>query len=298
MFIKDFFINIINYIKRYLIHFPFEQASIYNGKILKKYNFSTKKSNNLCIFSHYDKDYMVDDYVVNYIKSISEQNFDIVFISTAENLNIKEIKKISYYCRDVIVKENIGYDFGAWATGIAYMNKEVNKYRTLLLCNDSVYAPLFPLNEMFDRMNNRYDFWGITDSLEVHHHLQSYFMVFDKKVFTALLFKNIWNTYKVYKIKRNIILNYEIGLSQKLLKNGFSMGAYCSYSELNLSRVRNSSHYKWKELIEKFRCPMIKVELLRDNPKNIDIVKWEEIMEHNTVYNINLIKLHLNRVKH
>ncbi len=289
--------GVVNYIKRYLIYIPFEKGSNYNGKILQEFSFKNSLKDNICIFSHYDKDGIIDNYVINYIKSIFEQKFDIVFVSTSENLSIDEIAKIKEYCRNVIVKENVGYDFGSWATGIMHIDKELNIYKSLLLCNDSVYAPLFPLNEMFNKMKDRYDFWGMTDSYEVHHHLQSYFMVFDRKVFLTDLFKNIWQSYKVYKIKRNIILHYEIGLSQKLIKNGFLMGIYCRYTELNLLKIRNSSHYNWKKLIDQFRCPMIKVELLRDNPKNIDIDNWKEIICSKTIYSVELIKNHLKRVR-
>lgn len=289
--------NIVNFVKRYMIYFPFEKASSYNGKILYQYHFSSKKKDNICIFSHFDKDNMVDDYVIYHLQNLFEQGFDIVFVSTSENLSEVEIEKIKSYCKDILVKENIGYDFGAWQTGIIYLENEIDSYESLLLCNDSVYAPLFPLNDIFQKMQGKYDFWGITDSYEIHYHLQSYFMVFDKKIVSSDVFKNIWKTYKIYQIKRNIILHYELGVSQKLLKNGYLMGVYCAFDKLDTLKVRNASHYHWKELIEKFRCPILKVELLRDNPKNIDISKWEEFIKNKTDFEINLIKKHLNRVK-
>ena len=288
--------KIVNFVKRCLVYFPFEKSNDYNGKILQEFSFKNSLKDNICIFSHYDKDDIIDDYVVNYIKNISEQNFDIVFVSTAEHLHIDEIEKIKDYCRDIIVKENIGYDFGAWATGIIYIDKEVNSYKSLLLCNDSVYAPLFPLNEMFDKMKNRYDFWGITDSHEIYHHLQSYFMVFENSVVTSKLFKDIWKNYKVYSIKRNIILQYEIGISQKLIKNGYLMGAYCPFNSLDSLKICNATHYQWRELIEKLRCPIVKVELLRDNPKNINIFKWQYFIKQQCNYDVGLIEKHLSRV--
>jgi len=295
---KDFTLNLRNFIKRYLIYFPFERGSKFNGNILKHFHFHQRQKESVCIFSHFDKDGIVDDYVLNYLDKILEQGFDIVFVSTAKNLGSEETKKLKNLCIDVIIKENIGYDFGAWKTGIDYLGVNIDKYESLLLCNDSVYAPLFPLSEMFGQMQEcQYDFWGITDSHEIYHHLQSYFMVFDKKLVSSDIFKNIWKTYKVYKIKRNIILNYEVGLSQKLIDHGYSMGAYCQYNKLIGSRVVNASRYYWKELIEKFRCPILKVELLRDNPRNIDISNLEEVIENETNFEVDLIKQHLNRIK-
>lgn len=293
-YIKRFIpLSLIKKVKKILIYMPFEKGDSFNGNILIQHNYLKKHHAKVAIFSHYDRDNIIDEYVINYLKSIFELGFDIVFISTAEQLSQNEIDKIKVYCRDVLVKENIGYDFGAWQTGITYLAEEIDKYDSLILCNDSVYAPLFSLNEMFIKMQGKYDFWGITDSYEIHHHLQSYFMVFNQNVVSSDTFKNIWKTYRVYKIKRNIILQYEIGLSQKLLINGYSMGAYCPYSELETTQVCNASHYYWRELIEQFRCPILKIELLRDNPQNIDISGWELI---HCDYEIKLIKKHLARV--
>ncbi len=288
---------LVNYLRRYLIYFPLENAGNFNGKILQQYSLCTKEKENICIFSHFDKDGIIDDYVICYLQEIQTIGFDIVFISTCESLLQNEIEKIKSYCRDILVKENIGYDFGAWKTGIDYLTNELDKYESLLLCNDSVYAPLFPLNEMFQKMQGKYDFWGITDSYEMQHHLQSYFMVFDKKIFSCTIFQNIWKTYKIYQIKRNIILRYEIGLSQKLLKNGYHMGVYCAYNKLNSSKICNALHCCWKELIEKFRCPILKIEILRDNPKNIDISEWKDVINTKTDYDVELIKQHLSRIK-
>jgi rhamnosyltransferase len=287
----------IHYLKRLLIHFPLERASSYNGKIVQRHSLSFKKGEKLCIFSHFDKDDIIDEYVVYYIKKLYEYGFDVVFVSTSEKLSIDEIYKIQIYCRDVLVKENIGYDFGAWQTGILYLNDELFKYDSLLLCNDSVYAPLCSFDEVFDKMQGQYDFWGLTDSFEIYHHLQSYFMVFNKKIINSKIFLDIWKTYKIYKLKRNIILQYEIGLSQKLIKSGYSIGSYCPFIQIDTSLFRNVSHFHWKELIEKFRCPVLKVELLRENPKDIDISKWKEVIEETFDYDIRLIENHLNRVK-
>jgi len=287
----------VNYAKRYLIYFPFEVASKENGKTIHHFHFNKREKESICIFSHFDKENMIDDYVVYYLHRLLEQGFDIVFVSTSEKLTMQEVEKISPYCCDVIVKENIGYDFGAWQTGICYLDDELDSYQSLLLCNDSVYAPLYPLDEMFENMQGKYDFWGITDSHEIYHHLQSYFMVFDQKVFRKKLFKDIWQKYKIYHIKRNIILQYEIGISRKLLGAGFTMGAYCPFSKLGARKMKNASHYHWKELIEKHRCPILKVELLRDNPRKIDIYDWDLVIKACCDYDTDLIKNHLDRVQ-
>ncbi len=289
-------LSFINRVKSYLAYIPFEKGSLDNGVILSQYHYHDRKEKNLCLFSHFDKYNCIDAYVLVYLEGLLEQGYDIVFISTAENLAPSEVKKVSTLCRDVIIKENKGYDFGAWQTALTYLADELNRYDSLLLCNDSVYAPLFDLNEMFSKMHGHYHFWGITDSYEVSHHIQSYFMVFSKEVIHSRVFEQIWENYKVYKNKRNIILQYEIGISRKLLKEGFSMGAYCPFVSLQSTMVCNATHYHWDELIEKFNCPILKIELLRDNPQNLDIANWKSILDK-TTYDVSQITNHLSRIK-
>ena len=62
--------------------------------------------------------------------------------------------------------------------------------------------------------------------IDVDFHIQSFFMVFKKDVFRSNLFKNFMSSIEKQNHKDDIILNYEIGLSQLLLKNGYRVAAF------------------------------------------------------------------------
>ena len=275
-----------------------ELGNKFNGHIIKNIEINNCRFDTLCIFSHFDKDDIIDSHVVNYIKKIFECKIDIIFVSTARQLSDNEIEKIKNYCKNIIIKENIGYDFGAWKTGIKYLGKNLKKYDRLIVCNDSVYAPLFPLSGMFEKMKGKgLDFWGITDNYEIKYHIQSYFMVFGKDILSDPEFIKFWKNYRVYKIKKNIIKKYEIGLSQLLLHKGYKVGSYCEFKKLSSKIVCNSSHVFWRKLIIDMKCPVLKVELLRDNPVKVDIADWERFIIGRTIYDFDLIHNHLKRVK-
>jgi lipopolysaccharide biosynthesis protein len=53
----------------------------------------------------------------------------------------------------------------------------------------------------------------------------------------------------------------------------------------------------WDVIIEKYRCPAVKVELLRDNPLGIDISSALEFLAEKTTYDVSLIRAHLRRIK-
>jgi len=274
-----------------------DRGNDFNANIITSKHIRDKDSNTVCIFSHFDKNNLIDDYVIYYIQKLNKMGIDILFISTSQ-IDDQESLKIEKYCIDVIFKENSGYDFGAWKSGLEYLGNKLLEYEELIMCNDSVYAPLFDLNVMFNKMrNNDYDFWGISDNFEIKYHLQSYFMVFNKNVFSSELFKSFWNNYKLYKLKRNIIQKYEIEFSRNLLKNDFRMGVYIPYKKFQSKEYVNSTLKFYKRSIIDFNSPIIKIELLRDNPENIDISDWQKIISENTDYNIDLINNHLKRIK-
>lgn len=272
----------------------FDKGNVYQDKILlNNINLEMKKKV-LIIFSHYDKDGIIDDYVLNYLKGLKKLECDILFVSTSENISESEANKISSLCCQIIIKQNIGYDFGAWKTGIEIISNKLGQYQQLILCNDSVYAPLFDLNEMFKQMDKKFDFWGITDNYQHKHHIQSYFMVFSKKVFSEKYFSDFWKNIKVFKYKENIVRNYEIGLTKLLRDKKHEYGVYCPS---RLGDKKNSTHYYWKKLILEQRAPIIKIELLRDNPIKADISDWEDVLLINTDFNVNMIKNHIKRIK-
>lgn len=268
--------------------------AISQNSILIDINYHEKINNRLVIFSHFDRDNKIDDYVLYYLIALKKLGSDIVFVSTAETINPLELQKLSSLCKRVVVKRNIGYDFGSWKSGIELELDNLKEYTQLILCNDSVYAPLFDLNSMFNHMQDKYDFWGITDNYQYSHHIQSYFMVFSQSLFLQPFFLAFWKTIRVFERKQSIIINYEIGLTKLMRYHHISYAAYCPATTKEL---KNTTHKKWKHLIVTQNSPIVKIELLRDNPDNADIDGWEQFLADNTLYDISLIQNHLKRIK-
>lgn len=271
---------------------------------------SSKKR--LCIFSHFDKYNKIDPYVVNYLQSLFSIQCAIVFVSTCSELSAEDILKVKPYVSKIILRKNFGLDFGSWKKGLSYV-KDIHIYSQIILGNDSVYGPLFDLNDAFCKMKKQHvDIWGVTDSEESAYHLQSYFLVFNNQRAISF-FTEFWKRFKFVENKQYIINHYEVGLSQKALQKKLRIKAYCEYSEirkkyslknensevvLKKKFVFNPMHHFWKIIIDEFKCPFIKIELLRDNPFKIhDINSWPYVLKKSSTYNQNLIINHLNRIK-
>ena len=266
----------------------------------------------LCLFSHFDRQGRIDDYVVYYLSKLSELDCEIVFVSTAENLDSTELEKIRHLCTQMIVRENIGYDFGSWKVGLGFVD-DLRRFKSLILANDSVYGPLQDLRPVFEEMENRgLDFWGITDSWRYDLHLHSYFLVLGSAVINDSEFSKFWEMLPHYSFKHSVIQRAEIGLTQKLARAGFRFAALCNYEDLHarmpnraprsksgkFDRPVNSTHYLWEPLIAEFGCPFLKVQMLRDNPKRIpNTDRWDSVIRQNSNYDCSLIERHLARLK-
>ena len=279
---------------------------------------NVEKTEYLCLFSHFDLHDEIDDYVIDYLKSLHDCGYSTVFITTCENISSATLSFVRDYVFKIIVKKNVGRDFGSWFAGIVDSWRP-NSFRKVLLANDSVYGPIFDLKSVFEDMSDRsLDLWGITDSFETEYHVQSYFVVFEERFANSAAFIKFWDSYRFEVDKRKVIENFEIGLTSFAVRSGFRAGAFCSYYDVRRralalmdtpsgtgTAVRqskltpvNGSHFFWRSLVKDFQCPFIKVELLRDNPSGIDdVFLWEDVIVENSSFKTELINSHLKRIK-
>jgi lipopolysaccharide biosynthesis protein len=176
-----------------------------------------------------------------------------------------------------------------------------------------------------------FDFWGITDSHSRGYHLQSYFIVFCKRVFTSSEFKSFFKNLNVGKSKDDIIVNCEVALTQTLMQNKFRAGAYMpplnsllrligarviQLKNRGLKRILrdfkdkkpftisrwdarqiNKSHIFWEKLVKSHRMPFLKTELIRENPGTINISNYQDVIKNYTQYDTSLIQKHSERIK-
>ena len=184
----------------------------------------------LCVFAHFDKDNIVDEYVLFYLQDIRKVADRIVFVSTS-SLNSETISTLNNICDSVIIRKNEGYDFASWQN--ALKSETLKDFDEFILCNDSVYGPLFPLEQVFSEMKGENcDFWGMTSNYDIAYHIQSYFLVFRKTILVSSVFQKFWENMEIQQSKAKVIKLYEIGLSQTLLKAGFKASTYIRYQLL------------------------------------------------------------------
>jgi len=284
----------------------------------------------LCIYAHYDKNQIIDDYVIYQLRYYSLFFDKIIFVSTS--CNPFELSKLRGITTHNMIRENTGYDFMSWKTGLD-AETDLNSFNELVLTNDSVYGPIFSLEDLFKKMAEvPCDFWSPTENIEVKPHLQSYFLVFKKNVFSSPAFKEWMESFKSLENKKDYVTKFEVALTERLkeagfvsavsFKSTFSMAAVAysaaqsfksavvknspnvleqvqeksSYSKIRRWITPNPTLRQWRKLI-KARSPFVKVQIFRENPLGENLEDAKKFLKEQSTYPIYMIESHASRTR-
>ena len=248
----------------------------------------------LCIFAHYDRDAMVDPYVFHYLKAIRDSGFEIVFVSTV-SLNDETTARLREQCRDVILRSNIGHDFGSWAIGLARHRQQVRG--RLLLANDSVYGPVGSLRQSIEQLTAApADFYGMVLSHEVAPHLQSWFLLFEPHVVGSEAFAEIFCQPVANRSRDDVIRELELRATSHLQSAGYRCRALFESGDRRI--IGNPTVYLWRQLVEQDGVPFLKVAILRDDPGwTAQEVKWRPFLEAKDHAIYTLVDGHFRRMR-
>ena len=164
---------------------------------------------------------------MSYLRYLKEVADKIIFIADNE-ASKSEQDKLKGLVDYIQFQKHGEYDFGSYKRGIQYAEKKgwLKKADELVLCNDSCFC-IRSLKHVFEKMaQQRCDFWGLSASNEFRSHLQSFFLVFKRKVFTSKVFKGFIQSVQKQPNALSVVHTYEIPLKSLLNKEGFKDCAY------------------------------------------------------------------------
>ena len=227
----------------------------------------------ISVYVYWDRAGKLRNYALYAIANLKEVSDSVLVVINGCLLNEDRVKLekmgvIPY------VRENKGYDFGAYRDAILRIC-EADKYDEILIMNSSVYGPLFPLSEVIGEMQSRHlDFWGITQWYKGNpwpDHLQSYFLFFNRRVVKSLEFKNFFKDLPEILTRSEAIEKGETRLTLFFKKAGFKYGSYIS-PEFFAKRYPDPTIIYSDELV-KLRCPFIKRKVFTENTGDLIIPK-------------------------
>lgn len=226
----------------------------------------------LALVVFYEQNGILLDYVKYYLSSLLENSFRVVVIVNGDIDHLGSNWLMEHNIT-VLQKENFGLDFAAWKYAFRWLGwNKVADYDEVLLTNCTCYGPVYPLKIVFSEMSRKnFDFWGISrhpaildvrlipsdsDSY-VREHLQSYFLVFKKKVISSKPFQNFFDQLIPAKSYNEEVANHETKLTEYLENHGFRSGSFLSFSKYSRSGVTAPVYDAVAQLTEDF-CPFIK----------------------------------------
>jgi hypothetical protein len=187
----------------------------------------------VAIFIHYDGQGRVGRHTLHYIAALRDAGFSTLFVTNSGKLREESLAALKPLCAGILVRRNIGYDFGAMREGLEYLGLPRANTEMVLLANDSVYGPLAPLDAMLARIDmDTADLWGATESWQTLYHLQSFFVVAGKTALTSDAWRRFWAGVRPVKSKYWVVKRYEVGLTQRLLRAGLRCAAIWPYKKL------------------------------------------------------------------
>ena len=289
----------------------------------------------VAVFIHFDGQGEVRDYTLQYVRALHAAGLSVLFVTNSGKLKPAALERLKPYCAGVLVRRNIGYDFGAMREGLEYLGLPRANTEMVVIANDSIYGPFGPLNETIARIDfSKADFWGATDSWMERYHIQSYLVAAGPKVLASKAWRDFWKGVRPVKAKSWVVFKYEVGLTQAIVRGGFAVDALWRYHDLIRSvntaflmeprkdlpqsaepmlsmrfihahRIRHNTATRthlnptsdlWRQLIQA-GFPFIKRELLRDNPSHVaDIIDWRDEVKKRFGTVPEAIELDLRRV--
>ena len=234
------------------------------------------------VFAGYNTHGKISPYVITYLKGLNEVTDGVVYIADSP-LRKKEMSKL----KDLVIhtehKRHNEYDFGSYKRGFKWLkeNGYLEKADELIFANDSTYAPMSSFKPMFKEMAKRrdLDFWSNTQNSRFNQHLQTYFIVFRKRVINSKAFANFLSHIEHQKHHSLYIIEYELRLTPLLDSLGYKWDSYIPYDEFKNFELPDGNSYpltllsKYSNQFLKRRTFTTGLDVREDTNKVLEYIK-------------------------
>ncbi|MER9260598.1 rhamnan synthesis F family protein [Mesorhizobium sp. M0619] len=260
----------------------------------------------VAIVAHFDVN---DGVEANFIELLSclAKRFDRIVLVTTSKI---EEDVVTIIPKDAVLirRPNFGYDFSSYKVGLDYALRNWQIENALLI--NSSFGVLS--SAIFDRTLSRmleltpeYDVVGSTESYQFSWHVQSYLLLLGAKVLRAPWFEGFLASVAPTSSKLETIFKFELGLSAALRNNGAkvttllqpspeqlqhanrrwntsegkeSAGPPRSLSDATSMALQFNPVHHLADLVAR-ELGYVKLEVLRENPHQIDLAFVDDIYE-------------------
>lgn len=192
----------------------------------------------LCIFSFYDPQGVVDDYVIYFLRELSKQVEQILFYSNGPLLPDSE-QALHGLVADIIIRPNFGFDVLAYKEGLEKIDFDRERqFDEVLMVNHTCYGPIYPFEELFSSMDKRdCDFWGVTAHMEMvpnpftgtgrlPYHINTNFLAVRANLLHSPPFRKYWEKIRGAAGYEEAIQGHEVVFTEHFTNLGYSSDTY------------------------------------------------------------------------
>lgn len=175
-----------------------------------------------CFFAAYFTSPDLPYYVGIYLVELKRHFDEVVLLCSQEKLSDTSVDFLNKHQIQLRIETNEGFDFGLWYKAFSYF--DTSGLDRIALVNDSCILFSSLQNLMDWSQQDASDVQGITSSEAISPHIQSYFLILNKKA--AAHASDYFKQHKILDTLSEVINTYEIGLSNYFISKGLTMSAF------------------------------------------------------------------------
>ncbi|SDP08376.1 Rhamnan synthesis protein F [Pseudomonas congelans] len=202
----------------------------------------------------------IKPHVEHYATELAKGGLSIFLIVASDFSNVSIPEKLKNGCSNIVVRQNIGYDFAAWAHILKSFPWLMDCVE-IILTNDSIIGPIGKTGTalMAEVRSHSEDLVGLIENHEHADHLQSFFLMFGEKAIRSNAFKEFWSAVVNHNDKSRVIRDYEVTLTSRMKAAGLTTS--CVFQKAG---ANNATIFKWQELLD---CgfPFLKFEVVKNS---------------------------------
>jgi len=224
----------------------------------------------VAVLAHYSDQAEVSRSVATLVRELTAADFDVLVVSAGTPM-VPLVWSDGLPARtSVYRRENIGYDFGTWASALAAFPQIAASPRVLLV-NDSMVGPFSSMAPILDGFvgSTRSSsaavepvppVWGLVGADDRGVHVQSHTVGYRDGVLKRSELRTFWRDIRMLPSKQQVIDRYEIGLAEVLRKAQIDVEVVFP-STLVVPEGLNATGQGWRRLLD-FGFPFVKRELV------------------------------------
>ena len=193
----------------------------------------------LFLFAAYEEAGVVGESLLWYLKSLSKVG--AVVLVADSDIEPVQLEPLGPYCLYAQAVRHEEYDFGSYKRAYAWANAnlDLSSYDYVYMVNDSVYGPLYELEDYILKMETMGvpAFSLVVNPHKRHPHMQSWFIGLDRSVFLQEWFTSFLVSVKKEANKNDICVIYETGLTELVTEKGVP---YKGLYEVSGKKIYNS----------------------------------------------------------